>query len=73
MESRVEHGQVSEDRFTGSIERQTSRVPSSTFLGLVLGSMAVSAVPKSCWEDNWGLFVGQWAAHFLIIGNYNKW
>jgi hypothetical protein len=72
MESRVERGQVREDRFTGSIERQTSKVPSSTFLGLALGSMAISAVLKLTGKDNWALFVGQWAAPFLIMGSYNK-
>jgi hypothetical protein len=40
METRVERGQSSVDRFTGAIERQTSQAPSSLFLGLALGSMA---------------------------------
>jgi len=72
METRVERGQVSEDRVTGAIERQTSRAPSSLFFGLALGSMAISAVLKISGKDDWALFVGQWAAPFLIMGNYNK-
>ena len=72
METRIEQGQVHEDRFTGAVERQTARVPSSLFLGLALGSMAVSAVLKISGKDDWALFVGQWAAPFLIMGNYNK-
>ena len=40
METRVERGQVKEDRITGAIERRTSMAPSSLFLGLALGSMA---------------------------------
>jgi hypothetical protein len=72
METRVERGQASEDRVTGAIERQTSMAPSSLFLGLALGSMAVSAALKFSGKDNWALFVGQWAAPFLIMGNYNK-
>jgi hypothetical protein len=64
MESRVERGQVSEDRFTGSIERQTSKIPSSTFLGLAVGSMAISAILKLAGKDNWALFVGQWLLLF---------
>jgi hypothetical protein len=72
METRVEQGQASEDRVTGAIERRTSMVPSSLFLGLALGSMAVSAVLKVSGKDDWALFVGQWAAPFLIIGSYNK-
>jgi hypothetical protein len=72
METGVERGQVSEGCITGSIERQTSQAPSSLFLGLALGSMAVSAILKNSGKDNWALFVGQWAAPFLILGTYNK-
>lgn len=62
----------SEDRYTGAIESQTSKVPSSIFLGMALGSMAASLVLKIMEKDEWALFVGQWAAPFLIMGNYNK-
>jgi hypothetical protein len=72
METRVERGQAKEDRVTGAIERQTSMAPSSLFLGLALGSMAVSAFLKLSGKNYWALFVGQWAAPFLIMGNYNK-
>jgi hypothetical protein len=72
METRVKSGQASEDRVTGTIERWTSMAPSSLFLGLALGSMAVSAVLKLSGKNHWALFVGQWAAPFLIMGNYNK-
>jgi hypothetical protein len=72
METRVERGQATEDRITGAIERRTSMAPSSMFLGLALGSMAVSAVLKLSGKNDWALFVGQWAAPFLIMGNYNK-
>jgi hypothetical protein len=70
--SKVERGQVTEDGFTATIEEQTARVPSSTFLGLAVASMGVSAILKLVGKDNWALFVGQWAAPFLIMGNYNK-
>jgi hypothetical protein len=69
---RVERGQASEDRVTGAIERQTAMVPSSLFLGLALGSMAVSAFLKISGKNHRALFVGQWAAPFFIMGNYNK-
>jgi hypothetical protein len=71
-ETRVRHGQSNEDKFTGAIERQTSQVPSSVYLGLALGSMAASLVLKIAKQNHWALFVGQWAAPFLIMGNYNK-
>jgi hypothetical protein len=72
METKVERGQSQEDSFTGSIERQTSKAPSTVFLGLALGSMAASLILKLSRKDDWALFVGQWAAPFLIMGNYNK-
>ncbi|HZQ68598.1 MAG TPA: hypothetical protein VFA68_08770 [Terriglobales bacterium] len=72
MDTRLERGQATEDRFTGSIERQTANLPSSAFLGLAVGSMIASAVLKISGKDDWALFVGQWAAPFLIMGNYNK-
>ena len=70
MDTRVS-GQV-EDSYTGMIESQTSKLPSSVFLGLAIGSMAASAILKILEKDDWALFVGQWAAPFLIMGNYNK-
>ena len=42
------------------------------FLGLALGSMGASAILNILGKDEWALFVGQWAAPFLIMGNYNK-
>ena len=72
METKVERGEASEDRFTGAIERQTANLPSSLFLGLALSSMATSFLLKILKQDDWALFVGQWAAPFLILGSYNK-
>jgi len=70
--NKVSRGDASEDRFTGAIERQTSQVPSSAFLGLAIGSMAASAILQIAGKRHWALFVGQWAAPLLIMGNYNK-
>jgi hypothetical protein len=70
METRVT-GQR-EDNVTGMIESQTSKMPSSAFLGMAVGSMAASLVLKIMGKNDWALFVGQWAAPFLIMGNYNK-
>ncbi len=71
MESKVYRGQ-GEDRFSGALEAQTSKMPSAGYLGFALGSMAASAILKALGKDDWALFVGQWAAPFLIIGVYNK-
>ena len=71
-ELKVHEGEATEDQFTGAIEKQTAKVPSSLFLGLALGSMAASLTLKILKKNDWALFVGQWAAPFLIMGNYNK-
>ena len=72
MEAKVQRGQSSEDQVTGSIERVTSKAPSGVFLALAIGSMAASAILQIAGQKHWSLFVGQWAAPFLIMGNYNK-
>ncbi|HLZ92910.1 MAG TPA: hypothetical protein VKQ28_14445 [Candidatus Acidoferrum sp.] len=61
-----------EDNVTGAIEAQTSQVPSSAYLGFALGSMAVAAILKIAGKHQGALFVGQWAAPFLLMGVYNK-
>jgi hypothetical protein len=61
-----------EDGLTGMIESQTAQIPSSAFLGAALGSMAISAIFKASGKDHAALFVGQWAAPFLLLGIYNK-
>jgi hypothetical protein len=71
MESKVFRGQE-EDRVTGMLEAQTSKIPSSGYLAAAISSMAASAVLKIVGRDEWALFVGQWAPAFLILGVYNK-
>ena len=61
-----------EDRVTGTIESQTSKLPSSLFLGLAVGSMVGSLVLHLTGKKHWSLFVGQWAAPFLIMGNHQQ-
>jgi hypothetical protein len=34
--------------------------------------MATSLLLKILGKDDWALFVGQWPAPLLIMGNYNK-
>ena len=71
-EMKVRQGESAEDPVTGAIEKVTSKAPSSVFLGMAIGSMAASLTLKIMGKDDWALFVGQWAAPFLIMGNYNK-
>jgi hypothetical protein len=55
-----------------SIEQQTAKLPSDTFLWLAGGSIATSLTLKMMGKDHEALFVGQWAPTFLILGLYNK-
>jgi hypothetical protein len=69
---RVNKGEVEEDQLTASIEKSTSKIPSSAYLALALGAMAVSAGLQAWNRKHAAMFVGQWAAPFLILGIYNK-
>lgn len=55
-----------------AIEGQTSKLPSDLFLYAALGSMATSFTLKCMGRKHTALFVGQWAAPFLLLGLYNK-
>ena len=69
---RVAKGEAQEDQVTAAIEKYTSQVPSSAYLALALGSMAVSVILQVSKKQHESLFIGQWAAPFLILGLYNK-
>ena len=55
-----------------TIENQTAKLPSDVFLWAALGSMAVSLGLQIAGIKHRSLFVGQWAAPFLLFGIYNK-
>ncbi len=55
-----------------TIEQQTAKLPSDTFLWAALGSIAVSAALQIAGKQKVSLFVGQWVAPFLLLGVYNK-
>ena len=55
-----------------AIEEQTAKIPSDVFLWAAVGSMATSLVFKLSGKNDKSLFVGQWAAPFLLLGIYNK-
>jgi hypothetical protein len=55
-----------------TIEEQTAKLPSDTFLWLAGGSIITSLVLKILRKDEASIFVGQWAPTFLILGLYNK-
>ncbi len=69
---RVAKGEAQEDQVTAAMEKFTAQVPSSAYLGMALGSMAISLGLSAAKKPHAALFVGQWAAPFLCIGIYNK-
>jgi hypothetical protein len=69
---RVAPGEAQEDQVTASIEKYTSQIPSSVYLAAALTSMAVSVGFQVAKKQHMSLFIGQWAAPFLILGLYNK-
>ena len=69
---RVSKGEAREDQVTAAIEKVTSQVPSSADLAAALASIVASLTFKVSKKDHAALFVGQWAAPFLLMGIYNK-
>jgi hypothetical protein len=72
MDDTTEIDETAEDEFTKSIEEYTAAIPSSVYLGVALGAMAVSLVCQATGRDKWGNFIAQWVPTWLIIGVYNK-
>jgi hypothetical protein len=72
MDHRVRAGEIAEDQLTAYMESQSAKWPTSLFLGAAIGSIAASLVLKVAGRKDDALFVGQWAAPFLLLGIYNK-
>ena len=66
------NSQHKEGKVAKAIEEQTAKIPSDVFLWAALGSIATSLVFKIAGKRHDALFVGQWAAPFLLLGIYNK-
>jgi hypothetical protein len=61
-----------EDEFTKTIEAYTAAIPSSGYLAVAIGAMAVSLMCQVTGQGKWGNFIAQWVPTWLIIGLYNK-
>lgn len=72
IDYRLTAGEAQEDQVTAAIEKCTAKIPSSAYLGAAIASMIVSVGFKAAGKNHEALFVGQWAAPFLILGIYNK-
>ncbi len=69
---RVAPGEAHEDQVTAAIEKVTSQIPSSIYLGAAIASIVGSLAYQAARKPNQALFVGQWVAPFLLLGIYNK-
>jgi hypothetical protein len=65
--------EIREGQITRRVEEQTAKIPSIGYLGLAVGSMALSAVTALIFKKRaLGNFFGLWAPSLLLIGLYNK-
>ena len=62
----------SEGKTARTIEEQTAKLPSDSFLWAALATMGVALALQLSGKKAESLFVGQWAAPFLLFGVYNK-
>ena len=70
--TRAEGWEHSEGAVARTIEGQTARLPSDLYLWAAFASMGVSLGLHLKGRRDESLFIGQWAAPFLILGVYNK-
>jgi hypothetical protein len=72
MENVMTNSGHQEGSVAKTIEEQTAKLPSDTFLWASAAAMSVSLGLKLMGKNHAALFVGQWAAPFLLFGIYNK-
>jgi len=61
-----------EGKMAKMIEEQTSKLPSDVFLWASVGVMSAAFILQLARQKHMSLFIGQWAAPFLLFGLYNK-
>jgi hypothetical protein len=72
METTFNTQQKREGKIAKNIEEQTSKIPSDVFLWASIGAMTASLALQIARQKHLSLFIGQWAAPFLLFGIYNK-
>ncbi len=61
-----------EGRVARTIEQQTAKLPSDTFLWAAVGAMGLSAALEMGGKKQSANFIGHWVPTLLILGVYNK-
>jgi hypothetical protein len=72
MEPTYKTQQKKEGKVAKAIEEQTSKLPSDVFLWASAGAMTAALILQLARQKHMSLFIGQWAAPFLLFGIYNK-
>jgi hypothetical protein len=72
METTFNTQQKREGKIARNIEEQTSKIPSDVFLWASIGAMTAALALQIARQKHLSLFIGQWAAPFLLFGIYNK-
>lgn len=62
----------SEGPIARGLEEQTAKLPSDAFLWSAVSAMGVALALQMAGKKHESLFIGQWAAPFLLFGVYNK-
>ena len=68
----MERHEHAEGQMARTIEDQTAKLPSDTFLWAAVGAISTSMTLQLMGKQHASLFVGQWAPTLLILGLYNK-
>jgi hypothetical protein len=76
LQNRGQQGSHAQEHTEGvvarTIEEQTAKLPSDTFLWAAVGAMGASAVMQFTGHKDKSRFFGQWVAPLLLFGVYNK-
>jgi len=72
MEPTYKTTQKREGKTAKTIEEQTAKIPSDVFLWASIGAMTTALILQLSRQKHMSLFIGQWAAPFLLFGIYNK-
>ena len=72
LRERLPEPDPTEDTFTKAVEKYTATIPSSMYLSVAVGAMAISLALQVAGRGKWGNFIAQWVPTWLIIGVYNK-
>jgi hypothetical protein len=61
-----------EGEIARTIEQETAKLPSDTFLWAAVGSIGLALTLQITGNEKKANFVGHWAPTFLLLGLYNK-